>query len=226
MRLLVIEDEELLAASIKAGLEEEGFAVDVAHDGEVGLWHIQEHSYDAVILDLMLPKVNGYKVCASLREQGNWVPILMLTAKTGEWDVAEGLDTGADDYLTKPFSFVILLARIRALLRRGTTERPAVMQAGGLQLDPATRSVEIDGRPVDFTAKEFAVLHFLMRHAGEVVSKTDIVENVWDVEFDSDLNIVEVYVGSLRKKLGKGAIETIRGAGYRLSDDATGNVTE
>lgn len=217
MRVLVVEDEQMLAASLRAGLEAEGFAVDTAADGETGLWSAREHSYDAIVLDLMLPKINGFKVCQTLRDEGNWTPILMLTAKAGEWDVAEGLDTGADDYLTKPFSFVVLLARLRALMRRGTTERPTVITAGDVVVDPAAQAVTLNGESVDLTAKEFAVLFFLVRHAGTVVSKTQIVENVWDTEFDGDLNIVEVYVGSLRKKLGAETIETIRGAGYRFT---------
>lgn len=217
MRVLVVEDEELLADSLRAGLEAEGFAVDTAGEGETGLWMARENTYDAIVLDLMLPKLNGFKICQTLRDEDDWTPILMLTAKTGEWDIAEGLDTGADDYLTKPFSFVVLLARLRALFRRGQTERPTALHVGNMTLDPAARTVISDGASVDLTAKEFAVLHFLMRHAGTVVSKTQIVENVWDVEFDGDLNIVEVYVRSLRKKLGIDAIETIRGAGYRLA---------
>ena len=217
MRVLVVEDEEMLARSIRDGLEAEGFAVDTAHDGETGLWYAREHAYDAILLDLMLPKVNGFKVCQTLRDEGVWTPILMLTAKAGEWDVAEGLDTGADDYLTKPFSFVVLLARLRALLRRGPIERPTSLAAGRVVLDPAAQTVTNGGEPADLTAKEFAVLYFLLRHAGVVVSKTQIVENVWDVEFDGDLNIVEVYVRSLRKKLGAETIETIRGAGYRFA---------
>lgn len=216
MRVLVVEDEEMLARSLRAGLEAEGFAVDTAHDGETGLWSAREHTYDAIVLDLMLPKINGFKICQTLRHEGDWTPILMLTAKAGEWDVAEGLDTGADDYLTKPFSFVILLARLRALMRRGPGERPTVITVGDVAVDPAAQSVTREGISVDLTAKEFAVLFFLIRQAGIVVSKTQIVENVWDVEFDGDLNIVEVYVGSIRKKLGPQTIETIRGAGYRF----------
>lgn len=217
MRVLVVEDEELLSQSLRDGLEQEGFAVDTALDGEIGLWMAQEHPYDAIVLDIMLPKLNGYLVCDALRSAGDWTPILMLTAKAGEFDVAEGLDTGADDYLTKPFSFVVLLARLRALMRRGPSERPTVIEHGGIALNPATQSVVADGSEVDLTAKEFAVLHYLIRHGGDVVSKTDIVDNVWDVEFDGDLNIVEVYVRSLRKKLGQDAIDTVRGAGYRLA---------
>lgn len=216
--MLVVEDEELLARSLRAGLEAEGFAVDTANDGETGLWLAREHSYDAIVLDLMLPKVNGFKVCQTLRAEGIWTPILMLTAKAGEWDIAEGLDTGADDYLTKPFSFVVLLARLRSLLRRGPVDRPTSITVGTIELDPAAQRVTKGGALVDFTAKEFAVLFFLMRQAGSVVSKTQIVENVWDVEFDGDLNIVEVYVRSLRKKLGSDVIETIRGAGYRFGE--------
>lgn len=220
MRVLVVEDEEVLSRSLKSGLEAEGFAVDTAFDGETGLWMTREHSYDAVMLDIMLPKLNGYLVCQMMRDEGDWTPILMLTAKSGEWDVAEGLDTGADDYLTKPFSFVVLLARLRALLRRGPTERPTSLQHGDIALDPAARTVARDGAAIELTAKEFSVLHFLMRRAGEVVSKTQIVENVWDVDFDGDLNIVEVYVRSLRKKVGVDTIETVRGAGYRFVSGA------
>ena len=214
--MLVVEDERVLAQSLKDGLTEEGFAVDLADNGETGLWLAQENPYDAIVLDIMLPRLNGYQVCQQLRDLDDWTPILMLTAKSGEWDVAEGLDTGADDYLTKPFSFVILLARLRALMRRGPSERPTVLRHGALELDPAAQTVRSGDDPVDLTAKEFAVLHFLMRSAGAVVSKTHIVENVWDVEFDGDLNIVEVYVRSLRKKLGADIIETIRGSGYRF----------
>jgi two-component system OmpR family response regulator len=220
MRVLIVEDEVVMARSLPEGMEQEGFAVDVAHDGQDGLWHAREHTYDAIVLDLMLPKINGYKVCQELRHEGNWTPILMLTAKSGEFDIAEGLDTGADDYLTKPFSFVILLARLRALIRRGSVERPSTLTHSDVVLDPAAQTVTYSGTAVDLTAKEFAVLYFLMRRAGEVVTKTQIVENVWDVAFDGELNIVEVYVRSLRKKLATDLIETIRGSGYRLRDDS------
>ena len=220
MRVLVVEDEVMMAQSLQEGLQNEGFAVDVSHDGEDGLWHAREHPYDAVILDLLLPKMSGYDVCQAMRDEGNWTPILMLTAKSGEFDVVQGLDTGADDYLTKPFSFVVLLARLRALMRRGPIERPSSLTHSGVLLDPAAQTVNLEGRAIDLTAKEFAVLHFLMRHAGELVTKTQIVENVWDIEFDSDLNIVEVYVRSLRKKLDPGLIETVRGSGYRFRSDA------
>ncbi|MDH4279740.1 MAG: response regulator transcription factor [Acidimicrobiia bacterium] len=230
MRLLVVEDEMAMAESLRAGLEAEGFAVDVAGDGEEALWYAAEVDYDAIILDLMLPKVNGFVVCRTLRERENWVPVLMLTAKDGHLDEAEGLDTGADDYLTKPFSFVVLLARLRALLRRRGRERPTVLRAGPLGLDPARREVHHGDEPVALTAKEFAVLEYLMRRAGDVVPKPDILANVWDFNFDGDPNIVEVYIRSLRRKIDerfdRTFIETVRGAGYRLivateGDEAT-----
>lgn len=216
MRILVVEDEVILAQSLREGFETQGYAVDVASDGETGLWFAREHQYDAIVLDIMLPKLNGYKVCDALRQEENWTPILMLTAKSGEFDIAEGLDTGADDYLTKPFSFVVLLARLRAMVRRGPVGRSPKIVCGSVVVDPGPQTVLASGACVDLTAKEFAVLHFLIRRAGAVVSKTQIVENVWDVAFDGDLNIVEVYVRSLRKKLGAGSIKTIRGAGYRF----------
>ena len=223
MRILVVEDEQTMAASLREGLEAEGFAVDVAADGQTGLWFARENAYDAIVLDLMLPEVNGYQVCRTLRDEEDWTPILMLTAKQGEFDEAEGLDTGADDYLTKPFSFVVLLARLRALVRRPAADRPTVLGSGDLTLDPATRAVSRATTPIELTAREFAVLEFLMRRAGDVVSKSEIVENVWDFEFGGDLNIVEVYVGSLRKKIDhpfeRASIETIRGAGYRMRTD-------
>jgi two-component system, OmpR family, response regulator len=219
MRVLVIEDEKPLAAGLRDGLEAEGFAVDVVHDGIDGLWMAREYPYDAIVLDIMLPGLNGYQVCATLREEGVWTPVLVLTAKEGEWDEAEGLDVGADDYVTKPFSYVVLMARLRALLRRGAQRRPAVLRAGRLRLDPATRRVWLDGAEVPCTARELALLEFLLRHAGEVVSKRQILEHVWDADFQGDPNIIEVYVRRLRAKFGRDAIETIRGAGYRLASD-------
>lgn len=222
MRVLVVEDEKRLAAGLKNGLEAEGFAVDVALDGTDGLWMAQENPYDAIVLDIMLPGVNGYRICSTLREEGNWTPILMLTAKDGEWDEAEALDTGADDYLTKPFSYVVLVARLRALLRRGARERPTVLTAGDLRLDPATHQVRRGAADVELTPREIALLEFLMRRAGEVVSKREILDHVWDYDFEGDPNIVEVYVRRLRQKLdrpfGRQAIETVRGAGYRLDE--------
>lgn len=223
MRVLVVDDERRLARSLKLGLEAEGFAVDVAHDGTDGLWLARENPYDAIVLDLMLPGINGYKVCETLRAEENWTPILMLTAKDGEWDQVEGLDTGADDYLTKPFSFPVLVARLRAVARRGARERPTALEIGDLVVDTAARRVRRGDDEISLTAREFAVLAFLARHKGDVVSKRQILDAVWDGDFDGDPNIVEVYVRHLRNKLdrpfGREAIQTLRGAGYRLSSD-------
>ena len=223
VRVLVVEDEKRLAAGLKKGLEAEGFATDVALNGTDGLWMAREHPFDAIVLDIMLPGINGYRLCATLREEGNWTPILMLTAKDGEFDQVEALDTGADDYVTKPFSHVVLVARLRALIRRGAGERPAVLEAGDLRFDPGARRTWRGDAEVDLTAREMALLEFLLRRKGEVVSKTDIVEHVWDYDFEGDLNIVEVYVRHLRNKLdrpfGRQALETVRGAGYRLAAD-------
>jgi len=215
--LLIVEDEKRLALSLAKGLTAEGYAVDVVHDGLEGLHRASESPYDLVVLDIMLPGMNGYRVCAALRAAGNDVPILMLTAKDGEYDEAEGLDTGADDYLTKPFSYVVLVARIKALLRRRNTGGAApVITVGELRLDTGARRVEKDGAEVPLTAKEFAVLEQLALRAGEVVSKAQILEHVWDFAYEGDPNIVEVYVSALRRKLGAGLIRTMRGAGYRL----------
>ncbi|MGN6409698.1 MAG: response regulator transcription factor [Curtobacterium sp.] len=223
MRLLVVDDEVRLADGVRRGLEAEGWAVDVAHDGVDGLWHAREFGYDAIVLDLMMPGLSGWAVCAQLRADGDWTPVLMLTAKDGEWDQVEALDAGADDYVTKPFSHPVLVARPRALIRRGARERPAVLTLGDLVVDPAARTVSRGSTPVELTSREFAVLEFLARRAGEVCSKRDVIENVWDVDFDGDPNIVEVYVGHLRRKVdrpfGRTAIETVRGAGYRLAAD-------
>ncbi|MGW3118598.1 response regulator transcription factor [Streptomyces sp. NPDC001107] len=223
MRVLVVEDEERFAAGLRDGLEAEGFAVDVAPDGVDGLWLARENAYDAIVLDIMLPRLNGYRVCRALRGEGDWTPILMLTAKEGEWDEIEGLDTGADDYLTKPVSYGVLLARLRALLRRKARERPAVLAAGDLQLDPATRIVSRAGRGIEVTAREFAVLEFLLRRAGEAVTKRTILDHVWGDDFEGDPNIVEVYVRRLRNKLdrpfGRRSLLTMRGHGYRLVPD-------
>ncbi len=223
MRVLVVEDERRLAAALKRGLEAEGFAIDVVGDGTEGLWMASEEPYDAVVLDIMLPGMNGYQVCAALRERGNWTPILMLTAKDGEYDEAEALDTGADDFLSKPFSYVVLLARLRALVRRGVAQRPAVLTVGDLRLDPATRSCQRGVEGVGLSPREFAVLEYLMRRAGQVVPKAELLAHVWDFGFAGDVNIVEVYVGYLRRKLdvpfGRHSIETVRGMGYRLIED-------
>jgi two-component system OmpR family response regulator len=223
MRVLVVEDEKRLAAGLRDGLEADGFAVDVALDGTTGLWRAREEPYDAIVLDIMLPGTNGYKVCRTLRDEGVWTPILMLTAKDGEWDEVEALDTGADDYLTKPFSHAVLVAHLRALLRRGARERPAVLEAGTLRMDPATRRAWRGPTEIELTGRELALLEFLLRRRGDVVSKREILEHVWDVDFEGDPNIVEVYVRRLRNKLdrpfGRAAIETVRGAGYRLAAD-------
>ncbi|RST14923.1 response regulator transcription factor [Streptomyces sp. WAC05374] len=218
MRLLIVEDEKRLALSLAAGLRAEGFAVDVVHDGLEGLHRAGEGVYDLVVLDIMLPGMNGYRVCAALRAAGNDVPILMLTAKDGEYDEAEGLDTGADDYLTKPFSYVVLVARVKALLRRRGGSPSPVITAGALRVDTAARRVWTGDAEVALTAKEFAVLEQLAGRAGEVVSKADILEHVWDFAYEGDPNIVEVYVSALRRKLGPEVITTVRGAGYRLEE--------
>lgn len=220
MRILLVEDETELAAYVKRGLERDGFTTDVAGDGELGLFLATNNTYDAVILDIMLPKLNGYQVCAKIREQGVWVPILMLTAKDGEYDEAEALDTGADGYLTKPFSFVVLVAHLRALIRRGAGERPAVVTVGDLRLDPARRSFHVGEDEVALTPTEFSIMELLMRHPGEVLSKPQILDSCWDWAFDGDPNIVEVYIRYLRRKIdvpyGTKTIETVRGAGYRV----------
>ncbi|MFW2382965.1 MAG: response regulator transcription factor [Acidimicrobiales bacterium] len=225
MRILVVEDERTVASALRRGLQAEGYDVDIADNGEDGLWRAQEGSYDAIILDVMLPRLNGYKVCRSLRDGGNWTPVLMLTAKDGEFDVAEGLDTGADDYLTKPFSFVVLSARLRALLRRGGTEggEGSSFQAGDLVLDPKRHSCRRGDTAIELTAKEFAILSFMVRRAGQITTKAEILDNVWDYDFDGDPNIVEVYVRRLRKKIDEPfqsrTITTVRGVGYRLEPD-------
>jgi DNA-binding response OmpR family regulator len=216
MKVLLVEDDERIAAAIDRGLTAEGFTVDVVHDGDAGLWRATEGAYDVVVLDIMLPGRNGYRVCAELRERGVWTPILMLTAKSGDLDEAEGLDTGADDYLTKPFSFPVLVARVRALGRRPRTMDPTRLDVGPLQLDPASRRAWHDGDELDLTTREFDVLEFLVRRPDQVLSKLDIIDGVWRHDFDGDPNIVEVYVGRLRRKLGATTIETVRGAGYRL----------
>ena len=220
MRILVVEDERGLATSLKRGLEHEGFAVDVAEDGVTALWMAEENPYDTIVLDIMLPELNGYRVCAKLRDAGNWTPIVMLTAKDGELDEAEALDTGADDFLRKPFSHVVLVARVRALLRRGMRERPTEVLVDDLRIDPGRRRCWRGDAEIELTAREFSVLELLMRHAGQVVSKTELMAHVWDCEFDGDPNIVEVYVGHLRRKIdvpfARRSIETVRGAGYRL----------
>lgn len=220
MRVLLVEDERRLAGLIKDGLAGEGFAVDVAHDGRDGLWLATENNYDVVVLDVMLPRLNGYALCSRLREAGVWTPIMMLTAKDGVHDEAEALDNGADDYLSKPFSYVVLLARLRALVRRGGRERPVSITVGDLVVDPAGLRCRRGEVPIPLTPKEFAVLHGLARRAGEVVSKKELLAQAWDFSYDGDPNIVEVYVSALRRKIdqpfGRTTLVTVRGAGYRL----------
>ncbi|MFF0067022.1 response regulator transcription factor [Streptomyces sp. NPDC005279] len=220
MRVLVVEDERGLAAAIARGLAEEGFAVDIAHDGVDGLWSATHEPHDVIVLDIMLPGLSGYEVLKRLRAAKVWTPVLMLTAKDGEYDEADALDLGADDYLSKPFSYVVLVAHLRALLRRGAPERPAILSAADLTLDPSRRQCRRSGQEIPLTAREFALLEFLLRRPDEVVSKTDILTHVWDENFDGDTNIVEVYIGYLRRKIDtpfdRQTIETIRGAGYRL----------
>jgi two-component system OmpR family response regulator len=223
LRILVVEDSVKMAAVLKRGLEEEGYAVDVAGTGEDGLWMAVENPNDVIVLDVMLPDMDGFDVCRRLRERGQWAPVLMLTARDGVPDRVRGLDAGADDYLTKPFSFTELAARTRALLRRGARERPARLAAGDLTLDPATRVTHRGGVAIDLSAREFALLEYFMRHPGEVLSRTRLIEHVWDFAYDGGSNIVDVYVRYLRDKIdrpfGARSLETVRGAGYRLRGD-------
>ncbi|BBE48884.1 MULTISPECIES: response regulator transcription factor [Rhodococcus] len=221
MRVLVVEDEVRLAEMLRRGLVADGFTVEVEHDGDNGFHSAATGEFDALVLDIMLPGKHGYDIVRDLRAQGVWTPILMLSAKDGEYDLADAFDLGADDYLVKPFSFVVLVARLRALMRRGAPERPAVLTAGDLELDPARHRVSRGGAELALTPREYSVLEFLMRRSGTVVTKSEIVRSVWDVNYDGDENIVEVYIGYLRKKVdqpfGLKSIETIRGVGYRLT---------
>jgi two-component system, OmpR family, response regulator len=225
VRVLVVEDEPRMAALLERGLEEAGYAVDVAANGEDGVWMATENPYDAVVLDVLLPDVDGFSVCRRIRAAGRWAPVLMLTARDAVPDRVEGLDAGADDYLTKPFSYEELLARIRALVRRGAHERPAVLSVGDLTLDPATKMVRRGDRSVDLTAKEFAMLECFMRHPGEVLTRTQLLEHVWDFAYECDSNVIDVYVRYLREKVdrpfGRQSLETVRGTGYRLRDEVT-----
>jgi DNA-binding response OmpR family regulator len=217
MRILVVDDEVRLAESIGRGLIAEGYDVDVVHDGRDALWRAQEGEYSAIVLDIMLPGMNGYEVCRTLRTADVHTPILMLTAKDGEYDEAEALDTGADDYLRKPFSLVVLLARLRAVIRRGTAPIAAVLTVGDLVIDPGQLTCRRrNGLVVSLTPREFAVLERLARRSPDVVSKAALLDAVWGIDFDGDPNIVEVYVGYLRKKLGRDVVRTVRGAGYQM----------
>ncbi|WP_290061399.1 response regulator transcription factor [Amycolatopsis solani] len=222
MRLLIVEDEREFAETLRRGLVAEGFTIDVAHTGREGLWRATEHEYDVVVLDIMLPELSGYEVLKRLRAAENWTPVLMLTAKDGEYDEADAFDLGADDYLSKPFSFVVLIARLRALLRRGAPARPAVLEAGDLRLDPSARTVHRGQKRIELTAREFGLLEFLLRRPGTALTKNEILNHVWDAHYDGDENVVEVYIGYLRRKIdtpfGTRTIETVRGVGYRLVD--------
>jgi two-component system OmpR family response regulator len=216
VRVLVVEDESRMASLIRRGLTSEGLAADVAGKGEDALWMARAHEYDVIVLDVMLPELNGFETCRRLRSAGVWAPVLMLTARDAVEDRVEGLDSGADDYLLKPFAFAELLARLRALARRGEGERPAVLEVGELRLDPATREVSRGGTAIALSAKEFALLEIFMRRPGEVLSRLHLLEHAWDDAYDNRSNVVDVYVRRLRAKIGGDAIETVRGAGYRL----------
>ena len=222
MRVLLVEDEVPLAEMVRRGLAAEGYAVQVTHDGISGLAAAGSGRHDVVVLDIMLPGLSGYRVLERMRADGNWTPVLMLTAKDGEYDEADAFDLGADDYLVKPFSFVVLLARLRNLLRRVGDARPSVLQVGTLRLDPARHRVHRGDTEITLTPREFGVLEHLMRHAGEVVTKTDILRGVWDAHYEGEVNVVEVFVGYLRRKIdtpfGTSSIETLRGVGYRMAD--------
>ena len=211
----MVDDERGLTRTLQRGLAAEGFAVDCAHDGETGLSLATHGDYDAIVLDVMLPRRNGYDVVEALRARKVWTPVIMLSAKDGEYDVADALDLGADDYLTKPFSFVVLVARLRAMVRRPAEARPAVLSVGSITLNPATRAVTLDGEAVDLTAREVALLEYLMRHPSRVIGKVELRDHVWDGDGE-DPNVVEVYVGYLRRKLGRDTVTTVRGAGYRV----------
>ena len=223
MRALVVEDETGLADTLRRGLTTDGFVVQVAHNGEDAIWAATENAFDVIVLDIMLPKVNGYQVVERLRAAGNWTPILMLTAKDGDYDQTDAFDLGADDYLTKPFSFMVLTARLRALIRRGAPERPVVLAAGDLTLDPARRRVQRGKDVLALTPREFALLEYLLQHVGDVVTKSQILDAVWDPAFEGDPNIIEVYIRYLRRKVdlpfSRSAIQTVRGMGYRLDPD-------
>ncbi len=222
MRILVVEDEVRLAEALKRGLEAEGFEVDLSHTGTEGLEMALSGGYDAIVLDILLPGMNGYKVCAAIRDADDWTPILMLTAKQGEYDEAEALDTGADDFLSKPFSYVVLVARLRSLVRRGRGMRAAAVEVGDLYLDPASRTVTRQGTPIELTPREFALLEALMRRSPDVVPKQELLDTVWGA--DVDVNVVEVYIGYLRRKIDRpfqtASLDTVRGVGYRIVADA------
>jgi two-component system, OmpR family, response regulator len=223
LRILIVEDEPKMARILRRGLEDEGYAVDTSAGGDDGLHMATENEYDAVLLDVMLPGRDGFEVCRELRARNRWAPVLMLTARDAVGDRVRGLDAGADDYLVKPFSFEELVARVRALVRRGAKERPVTLSVGPLTLDPATRRVERSGKPLSLTPKEYGLLEYLMRHAGEVLSRSRILEHVWDYNYDGGSNVVDVYVKYLRAKMdapfGSSLLKTVRGAGYILEPE-------
>jgi len=222
MRVLIVEDEVLLATSLKRGLEHDGHAGDIAHDGETGLWMGTEEDYDVIILDIMLPALNGYRVLEQLRARERWTPVLMLTAKVGEYDQTDALDTGADDFLSKPFSYSVLSARLRALVRRGRPPRPAQLIVGDLVIDPSRRPCHIEGTEVQLTNREYHLLEYLVRNHGTVVTKIDLLDHVWGGGFDADTKVVDVYIGYLRAKVDRPfhrtCIQTVRGVGYQYVD--------
>ncbi len=221
MRLLVVEDEPTLGRSVKRGLEADGFSVDLAETGTDGLWRAREGAYDAIVLDIMLPEMNGYEVCRHLRSEDIWTPILMLTAKDGEYDEADAFELGADDYLRKPFSHVVLVARLRSLIRRGTSPRPDTITVGDLEIDPAKLSCRRGDTSIELTPREFAVLETLLRRSPNVVPKSELIDSVWGMDFDGDPNIAEVYVGYVRRKIdrpfGTETVRTVRGIGYQVA---------
>jgi two-component system OmpR family response regulator len=223
VRVLVAEDAVKVAGLLKRGLEEEGFAVDVVPNGTDAVWMATENEYDAIVLDVVLGDIDGFEVCNRLRRAGRWSPVLMLTARDAVDDRVRGLDAGAEDYLTKPFAFPELVARLRALLRRGGVPRPTVLEVGNLVLDPASREVRRGEIPISLTGKEFSLLEYFMRHPGDVLSRSQLIEHVWDFAFDGDPHVVNVYVGYLRDKVDRPfhrkSLETVRGMGYRLRDD-------
>ncbi|MCU1430184.1 MAG: two component transcriptional regulator, winged helix family [Actinomycetia bacterium] len=230
MRVLVVEDAAKVAGLLKRGLEEEQMAVDVVESGEDAVWMATENDYDAIVLDVRLGGIDGFEVCRRLRIAGRWSPVLMLTARDAVEDRVRGLDVGADDYLTKPFAFSELLARLRALFRRGAMPRPAILSVGDLVLDPAARTVHRGDDAISLTAKEFMLLEYFMRHEGEVLSRARLVEHVWDFAFDGDPHVVTVYVGCLRDKIdrpfGRVSLETIRATGYRIRDDEAASASD
>jgi two-component system, OmpR family, copper resistance phosphate regulon response regulator CusR len=223
MRILIVEDDKKVAGFLKKGLKEEQYAVDVCYDGEEALFQSQVNQYDIIILDVMLPKKNGYAVCKQIREEGNLTPILMLTARDQLEDKVKGLQEGADDYLTKPFAFEELLARIKALLRRTQDYKTKTLNVGDLELDPVSRKVTREGKPISLTGKEYALLEYLMRNKGRTITQTMIIDHVWDMNFDGLSNVVNVYINHLREKIDKGFsqkyIHTIRGVGYQIDEN-------